>query len=371
MATTRKSSRVPNRILNNHFDAAALFCPAAPGGAAFFMKIDFVRSLPAILCLALLSACGNNPKQNEDSTAQKNVPAPKPVVANFNADSAYAFVATQVDFGPRTPGSRAQRDCAQWMQQKLREYCDTVYRQEATVTGGDKKKLPCINLIGSIHPQAKKRVLLLTHWDSRPWADEDTKDTDKPILAADDGASGVAVLLELARQLKAHPLPESFGIDIFFTDVEDYGRTEWGENSYCLGTQYWAQHPHVPGYKADYGILLDMVGGRGSRFPMEQTSSQYAPDVQQRVWQAAADAGYSSYFPFQPSQGGVTDDHKFVNEMAHIPTIDIIALTNATTTGFAPHWHTHADNMQVIDKPTLKAVGQTLLQALGEDAPTP
>ncbi|MBS1629422.1 MAG: M28 family peptidase [Bacteroidetes bacterium] len=334
------------------------------------MKMDSLRSLAALICFVLLVSCGNHSQQSEPAGTSSEMQPPKPVAIHFNADTAYGYVAAQVAFGPRTPGSKAQRACAEWMQQKLRSFCDTVYRQETTVTGGDKKKLPCINLIGSIHPKAKKRVLLLTHWDSRPWADEDTKDTNKPILAADDGASGVAVLLELARQLKAHPLPESFGIDIFFTDVEDYGRSEWGENSYCLGTQYWAQHPHLPGYKADYGILLDMVGGRGSRFPMEQTSSQYAPDVQQRVWQAAAHAGYSSYFPFQPSQGGVTDDHKFVNEMAHIPTIDIIALTNSTATGFAPHWHTHADNIQVIDRATLQAVGQTLLQALSEDSST-
>lgn len=335
------------------------------------MKKNILCGFAAVCALALFAGCGREPQKANEAPPSETAQAQKIPIPDFNADSAYRYVAAQVAFGPRTPGSKAQRDCAAWMQQMLRAFCDTVYRQEATVTGGDKKQLPCINLIGSIHPQAKKRVLLLTHWDSRPWADQDIKDKDKPILAADDGASGVGVLLELARQLKMHPLPESFGIDIFFTDVEDYGRTEWGDNSYCLGTQYWAQHPHVPGYKAAYGILLDMVGGRGSRFPMEQSSMQYAPEVQQRVWQAAATAGYSSYFPFQASSGGVTDDHKFVNEMAHIPTIDIIALTNATATGFPPHWHTHADNMEVIDKGTLKAVGQSLLQALSEDAHTP
>ncbi len=332
------------------------------------MKKNFLQGLLLALIALSLSACNNSPVQHNTESAPEAKQTPKVTVPDFNADSAYAYVEAQVAFGPRVPGSKAQRECAAWMEQMLRSFCDTVYRQDATVTGGDKKQLPCINLIGSIHPQAKKRVLLLTHWDSRPWADEDNHDLNKPILAADDGGSGVGVLLELARQLKAHPLPADFGVDIFFTDAEDYGRTEWGENSYCLGTQYWAKHPHVAGYRADYGILLDMVGGRGSRFPMEQTSAQYAPDVQQRVWQAAANAGFASYFPFQSSQGGVTDDHKFVNEMAHIPTIDVIALTQTTSTGFAPHWHTHADNMSVIDKSTLKAVGQTLLQALNEDA---
>jgi hypothetical protein len=313
------------------------------------------------------ASCKNSEQQSESTNASDTASHPRVASATFNADTAYAYVAAQAALGPRTPGSKAQRDCAAWMQHKLRAFCDTVYRQDATVTGGDKKQLPCINLIGSIHPNAQRRILLLTHWDSRPWADEDTKDKDKPIIAADDAGSGVGVLLEVARVLKSNPLPAGLGIDIFFTDVEDYGRTEWGENSYCLGTQYWAQHPHVPGYKADHGILLDMVGARGSHFPMEQTSSHYAGNWQQHVWEAANTAGYSSYFPYQASQGGVTDDHKFVNEMAHIPTIDIIALSDATHSGFPPHWHTHADNMSVIDKNTLQAVGQTLLQVLTEE----
>jgi hypothetical protein len=336
------------------------------------MKHLFLRSTLAVLALSAFAACKNNTSETPQEGAADTTTAPKVAPAAFNPDTAYAYVAAQAAMGPRTPGSEAQRKCAAWMEGKRRQFCDTVYRQSVTVTGGDKKKLPCINLIGSIHPQAQRRVLLLTHWDSRPWADEDTKDKDKPIIAADDAGSGVGVLLEVARALKSKPLPADVGIDIFFTDVEDYGKTEWGENSYCLGTQYWAQHPHVPGYKANYGILLDMVGGRGSTFPMEQTSSQYpgAGRVQQNVWQAASRAGYSSFFPYQASQGGVTDDHKFVNEMAHIPTIDIIALSNATRTGFPAHWHTHADNMSIIDKSTLQAVGQTLLQVLAEESST-
>ncbi len=327
--------------------------------------------LSGILALALflsISSCkDSDTEKTVDSTEETTVTIPAVNVPAFNPDSAYDYVAAQVAFGPRVPGSSAQKACAAWMEQKLTAFCDTVYRQSTTVTGGDKKALPCINLIGSIHPAAKRRILLLAHWDSRPWADADTKDQDKPVLGADDGASGVGVLIELARILKSHPLPENLGVDILFTDVEDYGRTEWGEDSYCLGTQYWARNPHVPGYRADFGILLDMVGGRGARFPMELSSTQYAPDVQRQVWQSAAKAGYSSFFPFTPSQGGVTDDHVYVNQLAKIPTIDIIHLTDATRSNFPAHWHTHNDNMSVIDKSTLKAVGQTLLQVLFEE----
>ena len=326
------------------------------------IKKQWCRALPLLLLLPLLPACkGNDSQQTQSADTATTKPATTAYVPQFNADSAYSEVKAQVAFGPRIPGSPAQKQCADWMQAKLHDVCDTVYRQTTTLTGGDKKPLPCINIIGVIHPAATHRILLLAHWDSRPWADQDIKDQDKPILAADDGGSGVAVLIEVARALKAHPLPANTGIDILLTDVEDYGKTQWGDASYALGTQYWAAHPHIPGYKADYGILLDMVGARDAVFPLEQTSTGYAPDVQQRIWKAATDAGYSSFFPMQAG-GGITDDHTFVNSIAHIPTIDIINLAN--NGNFASHWHTHNDDMNIIDPKTMKAVGQTLLQAL-------
>ena len=300
--------------------------------------------------------------QQKESIADTAITKPADVPA-FSEDSAYAYIAAQVAFGPRVPGSAAQAKCAEWMESKLKPVCDTVYMQDVHVTGGDSKSLRCINLIGVINPAATKRILFLTHWDSRPWADQDKTDKDKPVMAADDGGSGVGVLLEVARELKAHGLPGSIGVDILFTDVEDYGRSEWGDNSYCLGTQYWAHHPHVAGYKADFGILLDMVGAHGAQFPMEGFSTQFAGDIQQKVWQAANDAGYSSYFPYVASVD-ITDDHVPVNKITGIKTIDIINLTPDTENPFAPHWHTHADVMSIIDKNTLKAVGQTLLEVI-------
>ena len=295
------------------------------------------------LACCLLSACGENKPPDESKvSAAPTPPPPPPNVPVFDADSAYASVARQVSFGPRLPGSPAQLKCADWMESILRKVCDTVYRQQVHVTGGDGKSLPCINLIGVIHPGAAKRILFLTHWDSRPWTDEDKTDKTKPVMAADDGGSGVGVLLEVARQIKANGLSASEGIDILLTDVEDYGRSEWGEDSYCLGTQYWATHPHVAGYKADFGVLLDMVGARGAQFPMEGISSQYAGDIQQKVWQAAANAGYSSYFRYAPG-GDITDDHVPVNKITGIKTIDVINLTPDPERPFAAHWHTRAD----------------------------
>ncbi|MCF8450800.1 MAG: M28 family peptidase [Taibaiella sp.] len=333
------------------------------------MKNKNILLFTAAILSLFISGCNNasEPPPTTDSTAPTS---PKPVATpDFPADSAYRYIEQQLSYGPRVPGSKAQRQCADWMETQLKLSCDTAYRQQTTVKAGNGQSLPCINLIGVINPAATKRILLLTHWDSRPWADHDTKDTDKPILAADDGGSGTGVLLALAQQIKSYGLPQSIGIDILLTDVEDYGKTEWGDDSYCLGTQYWAHNPHVAGYKASFGILLDMVGAKGAQFPMEGGSMRMAGDVQQKVWKAAGTAGYSSWFPYAPGSE-ITDDHVPVNVITGIKTIDIIHLTPDPQNPFPAHWHTHADNMSVIDKGTLKAVGQTLLQVIYEEATT-
>lgn len=318
----------------------------------------------ALTCILLVCSCGEKSGEQTQDSGIKTATVDKPL---FNADSAYAYIKYQLSFGSRVPGSAAHLHCANWMESKLLLTCDTVFRQETTVIAGNGKQLPCINIIGVINPDAAKRILLLAHWDSRPWADRDMESPEKPILAADDGGSGVAVLLELARQIKGRPIPPKLGIDILMVDVEDYGRTEWGEDSYSLGTQYWALHPHIPGYRADFGILLDMVGARDARFRLEGYSAQFAPAIQQKVWNAAGAAGYSSYFLYE-SGGYITDDHYFINKLTGIPTIDIINLSNHPENPFAAHWHTHQDDISVIDKQTLLAVGETLLHVIYEMA---
>ncbi len=283
----------------------------------------------------------------------------------FNADSAFTFTARQVAFGPRVPNSRAQLSCADWLGQKLQQYCDTVYRQQTTVTAGDgTTRLRCINLVGVINPAASRRILLLAHWDSRPWADQDRKKKQQPIDGADDGASGTAVLLELARVLQSRAIAGGrVGVDILLADVEDYGKDEWQDASYAIGTQYWCYNPHVSDYTAEAGILLDMVGAKDARFPMEGFSRQYALPLTEAVWRAAAAAGHARYFVTE-KEGFITDDHVPVNTIRNIPTIDIIHLPKHSATGFPAHWHTHRDNLSVIDKQTLKAVGETLLHYL-------
>jgi hypothetical protein len=249
------------------------------------------------------------------------------------------------------------------MEMEFKKYADTVYIQKANVKQPvSEKTYPAINVIATFNPQATERILLLAHWDSRPWADQDTVNKEKPIMAADDGASGVAVLLEIASKIKLQK--PKVGVDILLVDVEDAGKTEWTEESYCLGTQHWAKNPHVAGYKAKFGICLDMVGARGAQFPMETFSHNYAPDAQRMIWDVGNRLGYSDYFRYDLSSQ-ITDDHVVINEIAQIPCVDIINLKPGG--GFGDHWHTHQDNISIIDKATLKAVGQTVLQVLYEN----
>lgn len=300
-----------------------------------------------------LVACNTgNRQQKEGTTSAAGTPPPA-----FSADSAYAAIEKQLAFGPRVPGTPAQEACAAWLAGAFRPLADTVYLQRAKVNVTPQKEVPCINIIASFNPAAKQRILLLAHWDTRPRADKDAFDKTKAMDGADDGASGVGVLLETARQL--HARKPAYGIDVLLTDVEDY------DQDYCLGTQYWARNPHVPGYKAEYGILLDMVGGRNATFFMEGTSRQYAYAPMKMFWDVANSSGYSGFFSYSEPPGGtpfIEDDHTYVNQIAKIPTFDIIAMQ--PNGSLMPHHHTAGDNISVIDHKTLQAVGQTLLNVL-------
>jgi hypothetical protein len=322
----------------------------------------YILYIVSVLAISSVASCGDNTTStNIETTTPSLVKAP-----TFSADSAYANVQTQVNFGPRVPGSASQKKCAAWMEQQLRKYCDSVYIQHVTVTQPvTSKTYPCINVIGEINPQAATRVLLLCHWDSRGWADEDAnpKFHNTPIDAADDAGSGVGVLIEVARAIKSQKL--DIGVDILFADVEDYGKSEWEQanypSTYCLGTRYWAQNPHKYGYRANFGMCLDMVGAKGATFKLEQQSKMLAGDFQKKVWTTASQLGHSSYFQFADG-GSITDDHMEINQYARIPCIDII--NTQPNGGFAPHWHTMNDKMDIIDKSTLQAVGETVLAVL-------
>lgn len=323
------------------------------------------------LCIAfilLLSSCSNPPKEPENKTPE----APQPVVIkikspDFNADSAYAFLKKQVDFGPRVPGTKAHASCAIYFQNKLKSYGLNVNLQQAPITTFDGNTYSLKNIFASYKPVLKNRILLTAHWDSRPFADEDTKDVAKAIDGANDGASGAAVLLEIARLLSENK-PE-IGIDIFLNDLEDYGQPDntmgqRKEDTWCLGTQYWAKNKPVD-YAPKFGILLDMVGGQNPLFPMEGTSMNYAPEIVQKVWDAAGRLGYGNYF-ISARTGQTTDDHLYLNAIAKIPTIDIVQMDPNTGT-YPTFHHTHADNISVIEKSTLKMVGQTVMQVIYEE----
>lgn len=294
-------------------------------------------------------------------------PGEEIVMPAFDSDSAFAFVKAQTDFGPRVLGSEAHAQCRDYLVSQLRRFCDTVYVQSFTARTYDGKQFVAENIIGTILPEAGNRVILSSHWDSRPFADHDPvpMHREEAIDGANDGASGVGVLLEVARQLQSQK--PAVGVDIILFDAEDYGPREsdnapngewWG-----LGSQYWAKNPHVADYTAQYGILLDMVGSPAPKFFQEQFSTHYAPWVVQKVWSTAYGLGYGDYFINQPG-GVITDDHYYVNKIAHIPMIDIIHYDMASGTGFDPVWHTSQDNIQHIDRQSLGIVGTTLLQVI-------
>lgn len=320
-----------------------------------------------LIMLATFTGCKNQSQtssgQDTDTIAVTQV--------QFDADSAYASVVAQCDFGPRVPGSAAHDRCGDYIVARFKALGLSVSEQRADQKAWDGKMLHTRNIIAAYRPELADRIIICTHWESRPWADADPDSSlhREPVMAANDGASGVAVMLEVARKLEE--LKPELGIDFICFDSEDYGMPYWAEtdemengSDWCLGSQYWAAHPHVPGYKARFGILLDMVGGRDARFCFEGISMRYASEVMVQVWDAAGRAGASQLFLTE--QGGYAqDDHVPMNEVAGIPTIDIIPYVEGEHT-FGATWHTTQDTPENISRETLKGVGQTLLQFLSE-----
>jgi Peptidase family M28 len=311
-----------------------------------------------LILISSIAACKQKVQVVEAKPLTINIPS-------FYTDSAYEYVKKQCSFGPRTPNSKAHQLCANFLTTKLRHFGAEVIEQKADLQGYDGLTLHAVNIIGSYNPKATTRVLLFSHWDSRPWADNDPTPSNHklPVMGANDGASGVGILLEMARQMgKKSP---SIGVDIIFFDAEDYGNPSSSgdqntEDTWCLGTQYWAKNPHIPGYKAKYGILLDMVGAPQASFPKEQGSMEFAPEIVEKVWSQAKSLGFNQYFVDQTG-GAITDDHVYVNQLASIPSIDIIHYSN---TGFGSYWHTIGDTMDKVDKNTLNAVGATLMHVV-------
>ena len=304
----------------------------------------------------LLAACSAG---KAEASGEREDEVPGATQVSFDADSAYAFVEQLTAFGPRVPNTEAHRLSGDWLAEKLRGYGWDVTEQQAVLTAFDGTPLQARNIFAQINPEKGQRLLLLAHWDSRPWADQDPDPAKRrlPVPGANDGASGVGVLLEIARQLSMES--SDAAVDILFVDAEDWGE-ENVDDSWALGTRYFAENPPKTGYRPMQAILLDMVGSPDARFGYEYFSREANPSLLQEVWSSAARLGHGKYF-HTGFGGAVTDDH--VELIKHgIPAIDIIDYRQSHSyQGFDPVWHTTRDDMTNISRETLGAVGETVM----------
>ena len=324
------------------------------------------RLLSIAIVATLLFACGNNNNQPSGQPAEKDYTSVK--TPDFNADSAFSYVEQQLAFGPRIPNSQAHEKCAQYLANAMMQWTDTVIVQNFTATLWDNTSAKGKNIIASVNPQAENRILLAAHWDSRAYADHDSDSTQhhQPILGANDGASGVAVLMEMARVFRQNNI--NIGIDYIFFDLEDQGSptfaNSYQNDSWCLGAQHWARTPHTPFYTAKYGILLDMVGGFNPRFTKEEVSRNFAPGITNKVWTIAQQLGYGKVFENSESEA-ILDDHLYINQNTNIPVLDIVA--NNHNQSFFEHWHTTGDNLDAIDRKTLGIVAKVVMTMVLSD----
>lgn len=321
------------------------------------------------ILLLFLVACST---EKTESTKTSSLPEKRVQVPGFNADSAYAFIEQQVAFGPRVPNTPAHRRTGDFIVEKLETYGAVVQEQRFSAMSFDNQNLALRNIIASFQPEKTKRILLAAHWDTRPFADKDSEENrTRPIDGANDGASGVGVLLEIARVLHADTSKLDVGIDMIFFDGEDWGDLIYESRPslppnlkswYCLGSQYWSENKHKANYSAYYGVLLDMVGAKGATFRMEGHSMNFAPSVTRKVWDWANSIGYGTLFLYDQKQE-IIDDHYFVNSVANIPMINIVHFDD-TNGYFGDYHHSLKDNMSIIDRQVLKGVGETLLHVL-------
>lgn len=322
-----------------------------------------ILAVAAIAVLKLTKGSGGA-EATDNGTSQVSVP-------QFSAENAYKSIAEQCAFGPRVPNTDAHQKCADYITAEFEKLGFKVLLQKATLNRYDGVPMQNINIFATNDTTSERRILISAHWDSRPWADQDAdQDNHKtPVLAANDGASGVAVMLEIARAISENR--PNVAVDFVCFDTEDCGTPEWDktgdtkadESTWCLGSQYFAANLPSQNYRPMYAVNLDMVGGKAARFLQEGFSRHFAQGVVEKIWNAAADAGYSSVFP--PEDGGyATDDHLPLNQIAGIPTVDIIPCYADYEHSFGPTWHTIGDTPENIDRNTLKAVGQTMLQLI-------
>lgn len=329
------------------------------------MKSFVHTSYIVLLSLVLLTAC-----------SKKQAVVPRP---DFSSDSAYAYIERQMAFGPRVPNGAAHMQCAVWLIEQLRANGAEVELQKGFMPDYRGNSQQIYNIIGHFatpETASRPRILLGAHYDTRPWCDEEADYSDRfyNVPGANDGASGVGVLLEVARQLGLQMEDSAFRtpVDIIFFDCEDMGTPhiytgEEREDTWCLGSQLWATNyaqkteSSNPQYR--FGIILDMVGAPDAFFPREMYSTNYAANYQQQIWRAAEQLGYGAMFSSQQSYP-ITDDHYYINYIAGIPCVDVIHYDIRNATGFPSWWHTRNDDMDNISKSTLQAVGEVVMSQL-------
>ena len=318
--------------------------------------------------LVLLLLCVSCVKQQQSSTTNSQL-------STFSADSAYTYIAQQLAFGARVPGTQAHEACGDWLLSELARHGAQVKNQHGTMTNYAGQPQAIRNIVAILEGNTSHAILLCAHWDCRPWSDEEElyENRFEPVMGANDGASGVGVILEMVRQLSIRKSKGEFipTVQVVFFDCEDMGTPahftgSQRDHTWCLGSQYWAQQLKIQNstLKINYGVLLDMVGDPSATFPKEYFSMQYAGGYVEQLWRTAQRLGYGRYFVQQATYYPITDDHYYVNTIAGIPCVDIIDYKTNTETGFAEWWHTQHDDIQNINKQTLQAVGETVLTTI-------
>lgn len=289
----------------------------------------------AAAALMVLAGCGG----------EANGAAPQ-----FDAASTMSYIQTQLEFGPRVPGTPAHRQTGDWIVAQMRARSDTVIVTEWTHVTADGDSLPMRNIFARINPGASQRILYLAHWDTRPISDAAADGAERalPVPGANDGASGVALLMGVADALRKNP--PQIGVDLLFVDGEDFGNFST-DTDVLIGSRHFAQHLQ-PDYRPLFGVLWDMIGDADLRIYQEGYSMQRAPEIVSRVWQTAADLGYHNTFV---STGGIsiTDDH--------IPLLDAgLRVINVIDIDYPAH-HTPRDTYDKVSQESMQTVGNVAI----------
>jgi glutaminyl-peptide cyclotransferase len=275
----------------------------------------------------------------------------------FDGQSAFGYLQSQVGFGPRVPGTEGHLEMGDWLDSLLRQRADTLIVQSwnhVTVSGDT---LQLRNFLARFNPSAEKRILLLAHWDSRPVSDGPlSHDSTKPVLGANDGASGVALLLGVADVLKRAPPP--IGVDLLFVDGEDYGDFTKTPADVLIGSRYYGAH-QPSGSPPLYAVLFDLIGDKDLQVYQEGNSLIGAPEVVELVWDTAKDLGYGGYFIATPRHT-LIDDHLELQK-AGIRAIDVVDFDY-------PAWHTQDDTLDKVSPESLQVVGDVAVALIRREA---